>query len=205
MYEPIEPSLPANFVLVMRTSRIIVFALILGVTTFGGFVMFRKTPPANPNAGAPAPHAGPAARDEWAVPVIPVVFAVGCVFAAAMVPSFVVKGQRNLIARGEWKMAENARDNLPPPDDDAGKLMLAFQTSTIIRCALLEGPLFFCLFMYMSQGSLPSLILAGLLWLGLVAQFPRSGAVRAWLATQLHMIVNERSLLGLERESKSTD
>lgn len=198
MFESNEFQLPANYAAVMRVLRIIVIALIMGVTTFGAFVFTRKpdagNPNANPNAAAPA--AGPAARDKWEVPVIPAALAIGCVAAAIVIPGIVVKGQRTLIARGEWKMVEDARAPMAPPDDDAGKIMYALQTSMIIRCALLEGPLFFCLFTYMSQGSLPILILAGLLWLALVAQFPRDGAVRAWLESQVRVIANERSLLG---------
>lgn len=205
MFDTHAFKLPANFVVMMRTTRIIVAALVMGLTVFGLFAVKRGRERAGPPAvqggaadvGAVDP-APPAAKANWEIPWVPAAIAGMCAVGAALLPSIVVRGQRNLIARGQWNVAANVRDGYVPPDDDAGKLMFAFQTSTIIRCALIEGPAFFCLVTYMSTGALPSLILAGLLWLGLVAQFPREGAVRDWLETQLRRIADERAMLGLE-------
>jgi len=114
--------------------------------------------------------------------------------ARAVVPAIMVRRGRQAILRGEspvgWRFPEQAASmaDFYEKTGDAGKLMMLYQAKTIVAAALLEGPAFFALLVYLLSQDPVALALGGFLIVGLVLHFPtRSGVIR-WIEDQLHRI-----------------
>lgn len=177
------PAPPPNFEPMLRVLRIIVVALAFGVTAFGVVAISTAKQPAPPANGPAAPAGG----NLVLAVLVPLMATASGLATAFIVPPLVTAAKRKQLAAGKSSPDESV------PGDDGSQLMQAYQTGTIIRCALLEGPAFLNLFFYMTQQSVIALVLAGVLWLVLLAQFPRRAAVLEWLETQARRLSDDRS------------
>jgi hypothetical protein len=159
----------------VQTMQIIVFALCMGVVTFGGFVVFQS--------------GGVQPGQSKTLTLAAVSFAVLGGLAGVAIPGFLVAAQRKKIAEGTW-VSGNRQG--PVPDTDEGKLLAVYQTKTIIRAAFFEGPAFLALLAYMTEGHPVNLGLAAALLAALLFQLPTVGRVEVWIADQLQRIKEQR-------------
>lgn len=130
-----------------------------------------------------------------------VVFAVTALIARLVVPGILIASTRRKIIRGTWRQPQFPAFNptlaaFLERTGDAGKLAMVFQTSSIVGAALLEGPAFFALIVYLVEQSPLSLILAGVLILGLATHLPTRSRVIHWIEDQLVLLQQERQLGG---------
>jgi hypothetical protein len=77
---------------------------------------------------------------------------------------------------------------------DAGKLAVAYQTSTIAGAAVLEGVAFMNIVTYLVNGSLTPLVVGVCLVLPLAAMFPSAPRVANWIDGQLRLMADEKML-----------
>lgn len=135
----------------LQTTRIIVFALVAGVFSFGFVVLSTKgLPPLILNL-----NHGP----------LSLIAIVGA--AMSLVMSFVVPKMLGKV------MPLNQTPEVSSPKN--APLLLALQqiqTETIIGCAILEGAAFLNLTVAMIEPNLLHLVVAAVVWLFLVARFP---------------------------------
>lgn len=158
----------------VTTLRIIVFSLVMGVSTFLGYaiVMGTDEPP-----------------EKLMLGVMMAGFAGIALVARLIVPGIVFRGMRRQIAQGTW---QPAKSNMPRPETDEGLVMAAFQTKTILGAAILEGAGFANAYAFLSERQLLSLIITLLLILGIAAHFPMR--MDGWLEQQKRLLDEERSL-----------
>lgn len=159
----------------VRTAQIILAALVMGVVMFGVVVLF----------GMPG---GQAAQGS-ALTLLAVCFAGVDLVLCLLVPNLIAAVHRRKLAAGTWQAAPSRG---PVPDTDAGKLAMIYQVKMIIGAAMLEGGCFLALFAYMLERHLPSLVMAAVLLVALLAQFPTYGRVEAWIEEQLRRVEDER-------------
>jgi len=114
-------------------------------------------------------------------------FAVAGVIAAVVVPRFIVATLRTRIAAGQ-SAAPPASQASSPDLGDVGPLLNAYQTKIIVAAALLEGPVFYNVYLYSVEQSAPNIAVAALLLLGVALMFPFRGRVIAWLESELTAI-----------------
>ena len=130
-----------------------------------------------------------------------VVFAVTALIARMVVPGILIASTRRKITGGTWRPPQSPALNptlaaLLERAGDAGKLAMVFQTSSIVGAALLEGAAFFALLAYLVEQSPLSLILAGVLILGLATHLPTRSRVIHWIEDQFVLLEQERQLGG---------
>ncbi len=182
----LTPDADAEVTTLLNTTRIIVFAMIAGVLAFAGYLLFMHKPaaPANANGG-----------DS---PLVLMMFALAVmgIGARVFIPNLVVRVHRRKILDG----------SIPPGPQggvqvktEAGWLAQGYQTTTIIAGALLEGPTFANLYAYMQEQQIYSLIIGGILLLGMIALFPPRSRIENWLNNQLRLLDEERSLASLDQ------
>jgi hypothetical protein len=168
-----EPSLSAH----VRVMQIIKFSLIMGVTVFAAFVLFLDQ--------------GQKQNNEIVV-WIQFGLGVAVIVARLFVPAAIVRSGLRRIAAGTWAVATNP--NVPVRATDEGRLAALYQTQLIIGSALLDGGAFANLVACMMTGHLVSWIMTGILWLGLVIDFPTRLGVERWIEDKLAWIRDERNL-----------
>jgi hypothetical protein len=165
-----ETKLPTSFDGVLRTARVVHFALCLGVVVLTVIlVVVRHTQAVQAN-----------------VPVllyVAIAFAVIEIAAAWIVPVLSDKEVRKRMIRGEEK---------PQNPDPLVNWAMLYQTRMIIRCALLNGAAFLQPIAYLLTGHPVPLVLAGTLFLLLVLQYPTRDRVTAWIDRQRDLIEQER-------------
>jgi hypothetical protein len=152
----------------VRTFQIIVGALTMGLLTFAAITYFLR---------AGKPPAAPAI--PW---FIPLGFAGAGLVAARLIPASLDAGSCRAATQG-WP--ESGEPKAEQVEASRASLLMAYQTRTIIRCALLEGPGFFCLISYMTGGDVSSLFLGLALAAAVASNFPTATRVEAWVETQL--------------------
>jgi hypothetical protein len=156
-----------------RTTQIIIFALIAGVTTYLAVAIAVRDPE---GAAGQLPIAG-------------VAMAVCCAIAALVLPPFLNNQQREAVAKGL-----DPCSGQPVAGNDAALVLGNWQVRKIIRGALLEGAAFFNIFVYQSGGPEYSLAIAVALLLGLATLFPLRRLVEDWLDGELRTITELRQL-----------
>lgn len=171
---------PQNIDGVVRTLRIIVFAQIVGVLLFTGFVFFMLAPGEDAAPGADAA--------DNALPLM-TVMAMGFLFMAAtarfvLIPVLTVAQRRQFAARAE---------NLSP-DERKTALLPMYQTLTIISVAILEGAAFFAAIAYMLEGHPLTLVCVLILVTGILLHFPSRGRVESWVDGQLRRAEEDQML-----------
>jgi len=157
----------------VRTLRIIVFALIAGVSVFLMFVLFTRQP-----AG------------EWNIlTTMGLVLASMGVIASIVVPRIAASGMARSIGQGTWSNAQGFT-----PSTDEGKLAMGYQTTTIIAAALLEGPAFLNTFAYLQDGHVISLGVVALMIVGMLTLVPTESRVVNWIDEKMRIIKDEQSM-----------
>ncbi len=186
---------------IIRTCQIIVGAMIMGVATFLAIALFVTqvaVNPAPPPPGGGAGGAAIAAPGDSSLPVITyLAVASGLI---VLVLSFVVPKINIARARRQIALAGPIAtiEGVPPepkqlyPAGYTGKLAQLYQTQLIIGAAMLEGAAFFATIAYMLERNPIALATAIVLLGALVARFPTSDRVNAWLDRQLGLLQEER-------------
>jgi len=151
----------ADLARAVQTMQIIVGALAAGVVSFlvVVLVLAQQQPGPPPN--------------EPRITYIAVVVAFVAFIVALIFPGIILRSQRQAILAGN--PAPQAGSPGAPPlgtARDLGPLVAGYQTSLIIRSALLEGAAFFCLVAYMLERQTLSLVVAGVMLLFLLSKFP---------------------------------
>ena len=171
---------------VLRTSQIIVGALIAGCTTFLVIAL------------VVAGRVG-AAGGQPLVTYAGIVFAGLALIVRVVVPGMINARGRRSIARGTWRLPGNqsARyGKFIERTGDAGKLAILSQTGTIVAAAILEGATFFLMVAHMIDRSLSSLIVAVALIVGLLMHIPTRSRLIYWIEDQLNLLEQERQIGG---------
>ena len=186
---------------IIRTCQIIVGAMIMGVATFLAIALFVTQVAVNP---APAPPGGGAGGAAIAAPgdsSLPVITYLAVASGLiVLVLSFVVPKINIARARRQIALAGPiaTTEGVPPepkqlyPAGFTGKLAQLYQTQLIIGAAMLEGAAFFATIAYMLERNPIALATAIVLLGALVARFPTSDRVNAWLDRQLGLLQEER-------------
>jgi len=186
---------------IIRTCQIIVGAMIMGVATFLAIALFVTQVAVNPALAPPGGGAGGAAiaaPGDSSLPVITyLAVASGLI---VLVLSFVVPKINIARARRQIALAGPiaTTEGVPPepkqlyPAGYTGKLAQLYQTQLIIGAAMLEGAAFFATIAYMLERNPIALATAIVLLGALVARFPTSDRVNAWLDRQLGLLQEER-------------
>ncbi|MFH1269062.1 MAG: hypothetical protein ABIK89_25325 [Planctomycetota bacterium] len=131
------------------------------------------------------------------VTYIAILFAAADFIAWLIVPRVMVTRARRDIAKGTWQMPseQGARadlDRFLEQTGDAGKLLVAFQTKTIIGSAIFEGVAFLAVIAYMLENSPLALSLAIAMIIAVAAHFPTRSGVVHWIEDQLRLIEQEQ-------------
>lgn len=175
--ESSQPSVAATAGPLM-TLRIIVFALVMGVTTFAGFAVSQ-----NINK----PHTIGGKFDTAGM----VFLAMGLVALplGVILPQIIFAASRSVPA---LKM------NMPPgtSPDQARAFVVQYriQTSAIIGCAIFEGAGFANILAYMQTREVVHLALAGALLVGILAHFPTAGPYQRRIDDELRRMNEEEGL-----------
>ena len=164
-----------------RTTTIIVFALCTGVIVFGIISLFVRDP-AEP-------------RELGMVTLVLYAFIVMEGMAYFIVPRIILATSRKQIAAGTWQPQGG---NASKFDADELKLAAVFQSTTIIKCALMEGIAFFALIAHILEGHISTIVIAGLLLLGIASRAPLGDRLERWIEDQMRLIEDEQHLSPLE-------
>ena len=154
----------------VRTSQIITSALIIGVVTFMAITLLIV----------------PIKDINQQLSIFALVGLLFALFAAAVsiiVPRIVRQGAARQLAeqlQGQKKLVDDQATIL-----ECGK---HFQTSNVLRCALLEGACFLNLVFFMVDHSLVSMGVAAALILLIATGFPTSGRVVDWIEDQMERV-----------------
>lgn len=152
----------------VRTSQIIVAALVTGVLAFLGIVvaLFSR------------------GDGEPLITWIAIAVAIVTVFASIVVSRMVT---RQGLQSTDLPSPSGVDDRFGVGTDDRvlSKVLAAYQTRLIVACAPLEGAAFFNLIAYMLEGQALSLIVAGMLMLLMAVRFPTTGGAEDWVANAL--------------------
>jgi pilus assembly protein TadC len=159
----------------VRVTQIITMALALGPAAFLAIAIFLRAGDATPKPDMPM------------LTYVAIGVAAMGVVGRFIVPNVVVVSGRQAIARETSDV--NKAD---APADVASRLYTLFQAKTIVAGALLEGPAFLAVLAYWQEGQLLSLVVAGVLILGMLLGFPVRTAVEHWIEEQLHELRGQR-------------
>jgi|SRR5208337_428255 len=186
---------------IIRTGQIIVGALIMGVMTFLAIVLFLTQAWMNPAPALPGGGAGGAAIAAPGNSSLPVItylaVALGLILLilSFVVPKVIVaQARRQMALEGPTAITKGGPSEPKQlyPASYTGKLALIYQTQLIICAGMREGAAFFATIAYMVERNPLALATAIVLLGALVARFPTSDRVNAWLDRQLGLLQEER-------------
>jgi hypothetical protein len=147
-----------------RTMQIIVGALAIGVLNFEVIALFIVTSSKDP------------AVDPPPMTYAAIGAAVIAFFASALVPMFLAGPMKQQIATAQ---------TVTGAKPDFRRYAGLYQTLLIIRCAILEGAAFFCLVSFTIEHHIAGPIVATLLLLAILVQFPTLSRLESWIETEL--------------------
>jgi hypothetical protein len=131
----------------------------------------------------------------------PMLIYIALAFIATMVvpwivlPGIIVAQGRKKIRSEGWAAGPSAAADVGEIQNrKAGALFMLYQTKTIIRGAMLEGPAMFLIVINIIQRSPIALIIAGLLMVLLLGLMPTAGRVTIWIEDQLKLLDEERRI-----------
>jgi hypothetical protein len=150
----------------VRTLRIVVGAMLMGVLVFLGVVLAIRR------------GAGPA---EPFIAYLAAAFALVCAFASTVVPNFMAN-QAIRLQNLEPALEGTGRIDVGFDNQILSQLLAIYQTRLIVACALLEGAAFFNLVAYMIEGWTPNLVVTGVLLVMMAMRFPTTGGVEEWVS-----------------------
>jgi hypothetical protein len=166
----------------VRIMRIISVSLIMGIVTITGVMAYLVYQ--NGGAGQMPPVGVPF------ITVLAALFVAVNVGLSFTLPPALTRNAVRRIAAGTWQ----------PPGDvpamaydtDALKLLFVRQTTMVISLALLEGVGFFCAIAYFLEGHVYVLIGVAIVLALMIAEFPTTVGLRAWLERQLDAVRQTR-------------
>ena len=166
-----------NFDQLLMTTRMIVFALMAGLTTFLVVVLFVVPKPAKPMS------------EQRLLTYMSIGVLALSGILSAVVPGMVVSKVVGDLAAEKTAALAGVRDRASRQaaevkTDPTPRLLALFQTTTIIAAALREGPGFVALAAYMVERSYIALAVGGLSILALAFLIPTAGRLENWLADQ---------------------
>jgi hypothetical protein len=161
----------------IRTMRIILVALIVGVLFFMGFVIFQRQA-----------QNQPAAPQEPLVTYVALANAGMILVAFFLLPRFLTASLR----RGPTPFGGAGGSSPQMQAEDTFRLRVLWHTRTLLRAALLEGATFFLLVAYLLEGMDVSLMVACLFVAGLACLFPARAGVENWMERQRLLLEEER-------------
>jgi membrane protein YdbS with pleckstrin-like domain len=174
----------------LRVMQIIAMALILGVSSFLGIVLYLVS---QNNGQGMAPNA--------LVPLMSLLAGLFLVIAAVLASIIAAAQTRSMlrqIASGSWRPPPRTNPN--DYHSDAAKLLAVRQTTLIVKLALFEGAALFGCLAYMLQGQ-PFVLAVILAALGLMlVNFPTERRVRTWLEQQADRLAALRQEKGFAAE-----
>jgi hypothetical protein len=153
------------------TLRIIVFALAMGVTMFGGFAVMS-------NLGKP--HT--LGWNLQPLNLIMLGFGAMMLLLGAVLPSVIF---RNVTMQVAAHIHPAAAD---PAVAQVLAIQQRWQTATIVGCAFFEGGAFANLFAYFTTCELLNLLMGGILLMGILARFPLPGSCQRRIEDELRGI-----------------
>ncbi len=154
---PLSDEERANLRGSLQTLRIIVFALMMGVTTFTGYSVFTQL-----QKGVPALQPGLVPAVIKLPHAMALAAAAGAAVLAFIVPPFI-------------PAPKVETDKTDPREKAIIQAAGTLQMRTIIACALLEGMAFFNAIYVQMDFSLPNLVMVGVLLILLALHFPLTG------------------------------
>lgn len=153
----------------LRTSQIVVAALVVGSATFAVIAtVWAQDVAQSGNADTPL------------LTILAFAFAAMAIAARIVVPWILTAIARRKLVAGTWKPPQGKPGYLDltgflEKTGDAGKMAVVFQVRLIVASAILEGAAFFALITYLIEPWWPSLVLAIVLIVGLAIQMPTRG------------------------------
>jgi hypothetical protein len=153
----------------IRTLRIVVAALALGVIVFAGYAIYSQ-------AGKPLALAG---RLDT-LSLIMLGFGASQAVLGIVLPAVVFRAVTAPAAAAARQFAA-----LDPQTAKVLGIQMRLQTATIVGCAMFEGGAFANLVAYLFAGDLLNVIAAGVLLLGILCFFPLPGACERRIAAEL--------------------
>jgi hypothetical protein len=163
---------------VVRTMQVVRAALVMGVFSFGGVVVYLSLSgelaqiPAIPN---------PLFPNFPLLLLIAAPVAVACVLAGVIVPSVI-----------EGRVRRSLSSKQTSDNEEEKRLLSAHQSATMVRGALVEAPSLLLLITSIAEGHWWGILWAGALQVLQLATFPTTSSVENWLRTQQEMIELER-------------
>ena len=160
----------------LRFLRIIVLTLVGGAVVFAGTAMILRS-------GRPA--------EVTLLSTLAGGLAFFAIAMAAVVPALVVQQGRRQIRAGTFSPPRRGglQQRLADDETGRGKLLLLYQTRTILAAAFLDGAALFNCTAYLVEGSTISLALGGLTLPLLIALlFPFPARVRRWIDVQERLL-----------------
>ncbi len=154
--------------------RIIVFALCMGVMSFGAVVVFLRMDGEKQGLGITMASSG-------------LVFGVAILVATQVVRAFMVSSARKAIVQGRPEVMR-----MPGPTTEADRLLRVYHTRLIFSGALPEGIAFFNIIAYMIEGQWWSLAFAGACLAVVAGNFPSKDGVETWIRQQQELIDLQR-------------
>ncbi len=176
-----SPDMEKKRVAVLRMAQVVVAALVLGVVAFMLVAFFV--------AGGLKPL-----RTELTISAIAAIVSVVLIVARFVVPTLMTRKECAKIARRTNPASSSDLSGTSVSDGDQEKLLPLFPTRTIVAAAILEGAAFLNLAVFLSEGQVYSLLLAGIMILGIMAGFPTSGRLTSWLTAKTRLVQEIRSL-----------
>jgi hypothetical protein len=147
--------------------RIVLGALLSGLAIFAGMVIALR-------------YTGhPAAPAQLVMTYVCIVFTVILALASAVVPALVAANGRRQLRDAPEPIAESEWYGM-------------YQTQLIISASMLEGPGFFALIAFLTEGSLASLGLALFLFIIIALKMPSVPRVERWISNQQELLERER-------------
>lgn len=170
---------------IVFTLRIILFALMMGVTTLG-ILLAVLNPARNPPTGAPE---NPIGRMGLFI-LFP--FVLMTLTAFVLIPPILFKRARHRVMTKSWKQPVGKGRQSLFASNETEYLIATYQTGAIVQAALCEGTAFFALILaWVSQTLWP--VAVTLVMLGLIAsRFPTPARLENWLQTQLGLLDEEK-------------
>jgi hypothetical protein len=167
----------------VRALQVIVGTMALGTLAFAAVA-----------GGLRAAGRGPPADEGPLMSYLAIGLAVMSIVMWQLLPRAVATRGRRQIATGEF--TPSARGWLAElTGSEDGRLLLLYQTCTILGAAALEGAaLFACVIHLVADAPAILLLGVGLAGLMLVAEFPTVGRAGRWVEAQRRLLAEERSL-----------
>jgi hypothetical protein len=179
-----------------RQGRIIIVALVAGVTIFLGVAISVDLKPravagAGAGRGGP-PAAQPAADVDRLITPLAVGFAALALPHSFLVPGMITNQNRRAIATGKAAPAPNLNLGADIDQSDTGRLAGIYMTQLIVGAAQAEGAAFFAGVAYLLGKEPIALGAAIVMVAAILVRFPTDQRVAQWIDRQQELLLMER-------------